>query len=319
MGARVRAGLLRGLRLLRQVARRARQFMFDARSSRGGPGRSTSRSCTRCWRSTSSCYRVSRENGLDPGGLQVVAGSRLQHHGDRPGHVGSRRPGQGARDEGLFEANPKRSATADRGGRQRLDLADRLRRLPPGLRLADRGIADINIPPWIEDQASPLGQIRNFIGMDDRHDFEKPLDAAIHEATPPSTPRSEAAGDLLGAFNELLAINPVANFAWWNEDHNYYVDLRPRSRCGGARASPQPSGPTRTTTRCSSSSPSRWRCARHQAWTDLQSIADARHEYYDHYLELDRRSPRSSARCPIRSTTRSSSRSSACTTTSSRA
>ena len=31
---------------------------------------------------------------------------------------------------------------------------------------------------------------------------------------------------MLGAFNELLAINQVANFAWWNEDHNHYIDLR---------------------------------------------------------------------------------------------
>ena len=33
-------------------------------------------------------------------------------------------------------------------------------------------------------------------------------------------------GESLGAFNELLAINQVANFAWWNEEHNYYIDLR---------------------------------------------------------------------------------------------
>ena len=30
------------------------------------------------------------------------------------------------------------------------------------------GIADINIPSWIEDQSSPLGQIRNFIQADER-------------------------------------------------------------------------------------------------------------------------------------------------------
>ena len=35
------------------------------------------------------------------------------------------------------------------------------------------GIADTNIPSWIENPASPLGQIRNFLEMDEPHDFEK--------------------------------------------------------------------------------------------------------------------------------------------------
>ena len=38
--------------------------------------------------------------------------------------------------------------------------------------------------------------------------------------------RSQLSGDALGAFNELLGICQVANFAWWNEEHNYYIDLR---------------------------------------------------------------------------------------------
>ena len=57
-----------------------------------------------------------------------------------------------------------------------------------------------------------------------------------------------------------------------------------------------------------------------QAWADLQPLATARHEYYDHYNEIrDDLAEDASARCPTRSRTRSSSRSSACTTTTSRA
>ncbi|RPI11606.1 MAG: PEP-utilizing protein mobile subunit, partial [Actinobacteria bacterium] len=41
------------------------------------------------------------------------------------------------------------------------------------------GIADTNIPSWIENPASPLGQIRNFLSMDEPHDFEKAM-AASH-------------------------------------------------------------------------------------------------------------------------------------------
>ena len=90
------------------------------------------------------------------------------------------------------------------------------------------GIADINIPSWIENPTSPLGQIRNFLvdgraprlraGRRRRRRDER--DAAIDAA------RSQLSGEALGAFDELLAINQVANFAWWNEDHNYYIDLR---------------------------------------------------------------------------------------------
>ena len=35
------------------------------------------------------------------------------------------------------------------------------------------GIADANLPPWIEDPVSPLGQIRNFLAMEEPHDFEQ--------------------------------------------------------------------------------------------------------------------------------------------------
>ena len=50
---------------------------------------------------------------------------------------------------------------------------------------------------------------------------------ASTSATRPSTrPARSSRGETLGAFDELLAINQVANFAWWNEDHNYYIDLR---------------------------------------------------------------------------------------------
>ena len=89
------------------------------------------------------------------------------------------------------------------------------------------GIADTNIPSWIENPASPLGQIRNFLSMDEPHDFEKAMTASHAERDAAiDTARSQLSGETLGAFNELLAINQVANFSWWNEDHNHYIDLR---------------------------------------------------------------------------------------------
>ena len=101
------------------------------------------------------------------------------------------------------------------------------------------GIADTNIPSWIENPASPLGQIRNFLTMDEPHDFEKAAALARAERDEAiDIARSQLSGEMLGAFSELLAINQVANFAWWNEDHNHYIDLRASIplRRGGSRA-----------------------------------------------------------------------------------
>ena len=43
------------------------------------------------------------------------------------------------------------------------------------------GIADMNIPSWIEDNTSPLGQLGNFIASEERHDFDASLEAARKE------------------------------------------------------------------------------------------------------------------------------------------
>ena len=89
------------------------------------------------------------------------------------------------------------------------------------------GISDINIPSWIEDNTSPLGQLKNFIESGERHDFDAGLRHAIEERDRVvEESRSQLTGDALGAYNELLGICQVANFAWWNEEHNYYIDLR---------------------------------------------------------------------------------------------
>ncbi len=151
------------------------------------------------------------------------------------------------------------------------------------------GIADINIPSWIEDQSSPLGQLRNFVQMDERHDFDSSLvdshrerDEAIEVA------RSQLNGGDLAAFNELLGICTVANFAWWNEDHNYYIDLRssiPMRR--GALAAAAAVGADKYDDTTFLFFPELQQvCNGEVLWKDKQSIATARHEYYDHYQDL---------------------------------
>jgi pyruvate,water dikinase len=148
------------------------------------------------------------------------------------------------------------------------------------------GIADANLPPWIEDPASPLGQIRNFLAMDEPHDFDKAAAAARLERDEAiDAARSQLSGDTLAAFDELLAVTQVANFAWWNEDHNYYIDLRatiPLRRAAlaiGAAcdADAYDDGlflffPEAIDV-----------CSGRERWDALQPLATARREYYDHY------------------------------------
>jgi phosphohistidine swiveling domain-containing protein len=151
------------------------------------------------------------------------------------------------------------------------------------------GIADINIPAWIENTTSPLGQIANFLGMDEPHDFDASLaqsqserDAAIEAA------RSQLKGDALGGFNELLGICSVANFAWWNEDHNYYIDLRasiPLRRGGMALGAAV--GADQADDGLFLFYPEFMNVAKGEAtWQSMQSIATARHQYYDHFNEI---------------------------------
>ncbi len=151
------------------------------------------------------------------------------------------------------------------------------------------GIADINIPSWIENQTSPLGQIRNFIGMDVEHDFEKALASSLHERDEAvDAARHQLSGEGLAGFNQLLGICQVANFAWWNEDHNYYIDLRasiPMRR--GALALSEAVGASTYDDALFLFLPEiRDVGAGRAQWKDLQAIATARHAYYDDYQAL---------------------------------
>ncbi len=148
------------------------------------------------------------------------------------------------------------------------------------------GIADVNIPSWIENQASPLGTLRNFIQLPARHDFDKALvdshrerDEAIEAA------RSQFSGESLGAFNELLGICSVANFAWWNEDHNYYIDLRASipMRTGALALARAVEADTYDDTLFLFLPEIDDICEGRATWKDKQSIATARHQYYDDY------------------------------------
>ena len=85
----------------------------------------------------------------------------------------------------------------------------------------------IDTPSWIEDPSPALYSIGAFLTKPAGFDFHAARAAAIAErdAQIDQARRSVNGADLT-RFNEALASNQAANFAWWNEEHNYLIDRR---------------------------------------------------------------------------------------------
>lgn len=86
---------------------------------------------------------------------------------------------------------------------------------------------DVGVPSWIEDNTIPLDMIRSFVLKEEEHDFEAAArnvlaerDAEIDAARSGLTKEEQA------VFDAGLHANQAANFPWWQDDHNYYIDLK---------------------------------------------------------------------------------------------
>jgi pyruvate,water dikinase len=89
------------------------------------------------------------------------------------------------------------------------------------------GISDIALAPWIEDPTSPLGTIKTFLQKPELHDFEKARSAALDEREAAiDAARTKLTKEEQAQFDGALGACQAANFAWWNDEHNYYIDLR---------------------------------------------------------------------------------------------
>jgi phosphohistidine swiveling domain-containing protein len=89
------------------------------------------------------------------------------------------------------------------------------------------GISDIALAPWAEDPTSPLGHIKTSLMKTEDHNFEAAHTAAVSERdTAIDTARSRLTKGEQADFDNALASCQHANFAWWNDEHNYYIDLR---------------------------------------------------------------------------------------------
>jgi phosphohistidine swiveling domain-containing protein len=85
----------------------------------------------------------------------------------------------------------------------------------------------IDTPSWIEDPSPALYSIGTFLTKPAGFDFHAARAAAVAERDGQiDQARRSVNGSDLARFNEALASNQAANFAWWNEEHNYLIDRR---------------------------------------------------------------------------------------------
>jgi phosphohistidine swiveling domain-containing protein len=85
----------------------------------------------------------------------------------------------------------------------------------------------IDTPSWVEDPTPALYTIGAFLSKPAGFDFHAARAAAIAERDEQiEAARRSLNGADLARFNEALASNLAANFAWWNEEHNYLIDRR---------------------------------------------------------------------------------------------
>jgi pyruvate,water dikinase len=86
---------------------------------------------------------------------------------------------------------------------------------------------DVGLPSWIEDNTNPLGAVKTFLLKETDHDFEAAARNALEERDAAiDTARSGLTREEQAVFDGGLAANQAANFPWWQDDHNFYIDLK---------------------------------------------------------------------------------------------
>ncbi len=175
-------------------------------------------------------YSMCTELGLDPGQI----GKFLQGYDTKIMETDRElwRLTTAARAAGLesvfarHEADQLRAALAARGG----SASTWLMTFDDFLQVygwRTEGSCDIALPSWNEDPTPALGMIKSFLQKDTVHDFDKARNAAIEEReTAVDAARSTLTLDEQKLFDGGLASCRAANFPWWQDDHNYYIDLR---------------------------------------------------------------------------------------------
>ena len=88
-------------------------------------------------------------------------------------------------------------------------------------------VVDVSSSAWVEDPDRCLGIIRSLLQSNDPYAFEHSLKSAVTEREALiERSRAKMTTQERGAFDQALASCQHANFACWNDDHNWYVDMR---------------------------------------------------------------------------------------------
>ena len=93
------------------------------------------------------------------------------------------------------------------------------------------GMCDPGLPPWIENPTPVIGLVAGFLRAGSAHDFDGAADAATGQrdetvARIHAHVDQQFGSDGVARFDAGLAACEHANFAWWQEEHNFYLDLR---------------------------------------------------------------------------------------------
>ncbi|MEE3287597.1 MAG: PEP-utilizing enzyme [Pseudomonadota bacterium] len=88
-------------------------------------------------------------------------------------------------------------------------------------------VADPLSPSWIEDPGPVLGSIGSLLVAGQQPDFDAKRKAAEDEREAAlDAVRSRLSRAEQRDFDQTLETCRKANFLWWNEDHNFYIDYR---------------------------------------------------------------------------------------------
>ncbi|HWM57200.1 MAG TPA: PEP-utilizing protein mobile subunit [Pseudonocardia sp.] len=86
---------------------------------------------------------------------------------------------------------------------------------------------DVGVPSWIEDNSNALGNVKTFLLSETDHDFDAAARNALEERDAAiDAARSGLTREEQAVFDGGLAANQAANFPWWQDDHNFYIDLK---------------------------------------------------------------------------------------------
>jgi len=151
------------------------------------------------------------------------------------------------------------------------------------------GIADVALAPWREDPTPALGTIKTILESPDDWDFDRRHQDAVDEREHAvALTREELPSAAREQFDEALTLVQHANFSWWNDEHNHYIDLRAtiplrmvcleiarRARC------PRPDDILFLFF-----DEARSICRGDVNWSDLAATASARRDHYEEWAAL---------------------------------